>query len=98
MNALSQSSFMMIAGPLLAVLVVTVALLGVLAWYRRRMREEDLESPEDFTLGSLRALHKEGKLSTEEFERAKARVVALSQAKKAAPSEPPVEPKLNQDR
>ena len=43
---------------------------------RRWANKTDAEQPAGFTLGDLRQLHKSGKISQEEFERAKALILA----------------------
>ena len=60
-------------------------------WLRRRYwgSEEDEGVPSvGFTLGDLRQLHKSGRLSEEEFQRAKEKIVAA--ARRAAEREAPV--------
>ena len=49
---------------------------------RRRLQRDDLTANAGFTLSDLRQLHKAGKMTDEEFDRAKARVVDA--ARKAA--------------
>lgn len=62
-------------GPWLATLAALV-IVGwfALAWIRRRMRADD---PQDapFTLDALRKLHREGRLSDDEFKRARDTIV-----------------------
>ena len=55
-----------------------VALFWVVSLVRKRMREEPAsEGPAaGFTLSDLRQLHKSGQMTDEEFERAKAKIVA----------------------
>lgn len=65
--------------------VVLLAFAGffVVSRMRRRLQDEDAPaSGAGFTLADLRELHKSGQMSTEEFERAKAKVV--ESAKRAA--------------
>lgn len=66
-------------------ILVLLLLLGflVVARLRRRLQEPDAPAAgAGFTLADLRQLHKNGQMSTEEFERAKAKVV--ENAKRAA--------------
>lgn len=60
--------------PLAAVLVFTGLLLAVLSFIRRRMKIEE-STPRDFSLTELRDLHRQGKLTDEEFDRAKSLLV-----------------------
>lgn len=53
--------------------------LGALSIYRRKMQATDFRG-QDFTLDQLRRLHREGKLTTEEFERAKLNLVGSMHA------------------
>jgi hypothetical protein len=62
--------------------LIAVVLLGfmIVSWARRRLTKQDESLTTGFTLSDLRRLHKDGKISTEEFERAKAAIVATSKA------------------
>jgi hypothetical protein len=60
-------------------IVLVLALFGVVAWLRRRLSPNEDFHAEGFTLGDLRKLHQAGKLSDEEFEKAKAGIVAAAQ-------------------
>ena len=67
--------------PLMILLVLAAILIGALAIVRRKVRADAGGSgPRDFSLGDLRALHREGKLTTEEFERAKEKLVGSVRA------------------
>ena len=66
------------------VLFVVVSLLK--RWFRAD--EPETVQPPGFTLDDLRELHRQGKLSTEEFERAKGRMLAATQAAAARRAEP----------
>lgn len=73
--------------PLAIVLVFTGLLLAVLSMFRRRMKVEE-STPRDFTLTDLRELHRQGKMTTQEFERAKALMVEKVQSKLAQEVKP----------
>jgi hypothetical protein len=55
-------------------------MFGALAAYRKWMRADDTPTGPGFTLGDLRKLHKEGKMTTEEFEKAKAILIGSAKA------------------
>src|SRR5690606_31169632 len=55
--------------------LLIVAAMGVL-WLRRWYRTDETGGPIGFTLGDLRRLHREGQMTDDEFERAKARMIA----------------------
>ena len=62
------------------VLAVVMIFAGVVFWLRQRLSPHEDFRGEGFTLGDLRRLHKEGKLSDDEFERAKAGMIAATHA------------------
>jgi hypothetical protein len=82
---------------------VIVVLLGILfwslMWLRKHLKEgvddPSTTSPTGFTLADIRQLYKEGKMSTEEYERAKAKV--LEGAKAAAEVRPTQESSTPKD-
>ena len=62
----------------LIIIVLIIAAFVIVTMVRRRLRaEDDLGSSGGigFTLSDLRQLHKSGKMSAEEFERAKAKIL-----------------------
>jgi hypothetical protein len=66
-------------------LLVVAALVFVgylmISWLRKGLTGDDTDSaPAGFTLSDLRELHRTGKMTTEEFERAKTQMVATIQA------------------
>ena len=65
---------------MLLLIVVIAAAYGVI-WFRKRMWGADEgEMPNmGFTLGDLRQLHKSGKISDEEFQKAKDKIVVAAQ-------------------
>lgn len=84
----SSMSAMRMVLALAAVVIVAGILLSLLGVVRRRVREESGFTPKDFTLSDLRDLHRDGKLTDEEFERAKSKLVSGVQAKLAKESKP----------
>lgn len=95
MLAQADSSSLTRLIPALVILIIVVAvLLAGLSMLRRRMKS-DTGSSRDFTLGDLRRLRAEGKITEEELERAKSALVGrvhTSLAKEAKPSgAPPME-------
>ena len=73
------------------VLILALMLLfGVVVIYRKWMNTDDTPSGPGFTLSDLRRLHKEGKMTTQEFEKAK---TVLIGSLKAAADKPPNSPK-----
>lgn len=55
---------------------LAVSGLAVFLWLRRRLMTDDETGGDTFTLSGLRQLHKAGKLTDEEFEAAKAALLA----------------------
>src|SRR5438552_15204378 len=73
------------------VLVLALMLLfGVVVIYRKWMNADDTTSGPGFTLSDLRKLHKEGKMTTQEYEKAKTILIGSI---KAAADKPPNAPK-----
>lgn len=66
-------------------IIIAVAGFAVASLVRKRMndamQETGVGSPTDFTLSDLRRMRAEGQITDEEFERAKGRIVAMTQAK-----------------
>ena len=67
----------------IVLLIGVVLLFGAVAWARKRLSPHEDFHGEGFSLSDLRQMHKEGKLSDEEFDRAKAKMV---EAMHAAPA------------
>jgi hypothetical protein len=57
-----------------------VLMFGAVAAYRKWMRTDDTPTGPGFTLSDLRKLHKEGKMTAEEFEKAKAVLIGSAKA------------------
>jgi hypothetical protein len=57
---------------------VAAILIGfwLVMWLRKRLYQPDEPTPAGFSLADLRQLHREGKLTAEEYERAKAKMTA----------------------
>ena len=75
--------------PVAAVIVVAIVLFGVVKWVRRKIRQTDSGPPGGFTLSDLRQLAKEGKMTQEEYDRAKELI--LGATKRAVQIKPPQE-------
>jgi hypothetical protein len=63
---------------LVLIVLLIVGAAGVM-WLRRWMKEQDLPTSTGgigFTLSDLRQLHREGKMTDEEFERARSKMVS----------------------
>jgi hypothetical protein len=71
----------------MVLLVLVIVAFALVAWARRRMLADKGSSASGFTLGELRRLHREGTLTDQEYERAKAGLLAA--AKSAAKTDPP---------
>lgn len=67
----------------IVLLIVVVAMFVGVAWARKRLSPNEDFHGEGFTLADLRQMHKEGKLSDEEFERARAKMVEALHAAQA---------------
>jgi hypothetical protein len=66
----------------LILIVILMLLFGGVVLYRKWMTADDTTTGEGFTLSDLRRLHKEGKMTTAEFESAKA--ILIGSLKKQA--------------
>ncbi|HEY7118681.1 MAG TPA: hypothetical protein VH475_18975 [Tepidisphaeraceae bacterium] len=75
------------------ILIVAILLLfGVVLVYRKWMNADDTTSGPGFTLSDLRRLHKEGKMTTEEFEKAKSALIGSLKVAPATPATTPENP------
>lgn len=91
-----------LAGLLLVLVLACVAGLAFVLWVRKWVKEDGPAIKQDagFTLSDLRALHKSGKISTEEFERAREKIVAHARRNMPTPfhrpasstAVPPIQP------
>jgi hypothetical protein len=77
--------------PAVGVVISVIVLAATFQWFRKHFKEPSSTSstPGGFTLGDLRALVKDGKMSPEEFERAKTKI--LDAHKKATAVKPATE-------
>ncbi len=74
--------------PVIGVLVGIIILAASFQLIRKRLRQSEEPIPAGFTLGDLRRLVKEGKMSPEEFERAKSNILeANKRAMKVKPAQ-----------
>jgi hypothetical protein len=64
----------------LVLIFALVLMFGAVAAFRKWMKADDIPTGPGFTLGDLRRLHKEGKMTTEEFEKAKAALIGTTKA------------------
>ena len=70
----------------LILIVILMLLFGGVMLYRKWMKADDTTSGEGFTLSDLRRLHKEGKMTTAEFESAKAILIGSLKKQAAKPA------------
>jgi hypothetical protein len=73
-------------------LVALIVMFGVVTYIRKWMNQGNTSTGTGFTLSDLRQLHKAGKMSTAEYESAKAILIGgmkKEEAAKAAPKEGP---------
>ena len=80
---------------LAALLVLVIGLFVVVVWVRRRLSPNEDFHGDGFTLGDLRRMHKAGQLSDEEFEKAKAGMIAAAHASAQAAAQRKEEDKKN---
>jgi len=73
---------------LLAVVIVGFVLV---LWVKRRLQHQDMAPTLGFSLADLRELHRTGKISDEEFERARGRMAASLKQRESTekPKKPP---------
>jgi hypothetical protein len=67
----------------IVLLAVVLLMFGAVVWARKRLSPDEDFHGEGFSLGDLRRMHKEGKLSDEELERAKSKMVETMHAQQA---------------
>jgi hypothetical protein len=72
-------------------IVVLLAAFAVYSWFKRWMSQTDETEHVGFTLSDLREMHRQGKMSDQEFEQTKAKM--LGSAKQMADKLPEVLPR-----
>jgi hypothetical protein len=74
---------------LVSLIVVCIACMALVLWVRKWVRDAG-PAPRQmgFTLSDLRQMHRDGQLSTEEFERAKEKIVATARHNLLATGKP----------
>ena len=76
-------------GWLLVLIVLVVAGFVAISWVRKWMKEDDIPSGgTGFGLGELRQMHARGDITTEEYERARAKMTASAKAMTANMPDP----------
>jgi len=60
----------------LVLLAVVIVGFGLAVWVKRRLQQQDEGPTIGFSLADLRELHRTGKISDEEFERARGKMAA----------------------
>lgn len=65
----------------LVLMAVVIGGYVAVMWVRRSLRQGEQATPVGFSLDDLRRMHREGQLTDEEFERARAKMVAGLRAK-----------------
>ena len=80
------------------IVIVMIGFVGAIQ-VKKWARAEEEAGGDNFTLSDLRRLHKTGKMTTEEFEKARAAIVALAQKAQTKPQPPgkPAPDPLNPD-
>ena len=103
MNILAEADyFRLFMGGLMVLLIIGI-LIGAVGLVRRAMFSDEVvpdETGAGFTLGSLRQLVRDGKMTQEEFEKAKAQIVEATQRaaeRKAPVADPAAEYKTRPD-
>jgi hypothetical protein len=76
-------------------LIVVLAAAYAVMWLRKRIwSHDDFETPvTGFTLGDLKQLHRQGKITDQEFQTAREKVVAAAQAAAQRQTAKPTPPK-----
>jgi hypothetical protein len=90
MRPLGEGDPTAIIFPTLIVLVVGIGLFMLATFvFRKKVKQVEDVPPAGFTLSDLRQMHKSGQMSTEEYERARAKLVAVTKHAAAAPAATP---------
>ncbi|HEX3356469.1 MAG TPA: hypothetical protein VHS31_05745 [Tepidisphaeraceae bacterium] len=75
-----------IAVPVLGLIAGIIILFALVQWMKKKIRRTETVTPGGFSLADLRQLVKQGKMTPEEFELAKAKV--LNETKRATAVKP----------
>lgn len=73
---------------IIIILIIVVGLLAVFAVKKMLLSDDTVVHP-PFTLSDLRQMHKSGKMTAEEFERAKAKIIGTTTAPRPPANPPP---------
>jgi len=73
-----------------SLILVAVVVFGfvLVLWIKRRLRPQEEQPAIGFSLADLRELHRSGKISDEEFERARGKMVASLRRGEEKPKKP----------
>lgn len=66
-----------------------LVMFGLIVYYRKWLNRDESVTGAGFTLSDLRRLHKEGKMTTEEFEKAKVAIIGAMKTQMDKPKEQP---------
>jgi hypothetical protein len=75
MTPSANESISIVVWSLIAVVAILIG-FTLVVWLRKRLYQPDEAASAGFSLSDLRRLHREGKLSPQEYERAKAKMTA----------------------
>ena len=89
--SLAQTTTVSIFVWLLILMAMIVAAFVLVAWVTRRLKASDDGSSGGFTLADLRELRRQGRMTEEEFERAKTAMLASMRAREVKRKGPPQE-------
>ena len=73
---------------IIIIMIIVVGLLAAL-FVKRMLLSDDTPAHPAFTLSDLRQMHKSGKMTAEEFERAKAKIIGTTTAPRPPAKTPP---------
>lgn len=73
----------------LALIVVVILGFVLVSWVRNRLTSNEGSTAVGFTLSDLRKLHESGQMTDEEYERARAQIIAVAKAPRQKTDQPP---------
>ena len=76
--------------------VAVLVLFGVVALFRRIMLRDEPQATPVFSLEDLRKMHRQGQLSDEEFDRARAKMIARTRGEPPTEANDPPQAEQNQ--